>query len=76
MNIDNSRKYECLCCKKQINKGFNCCRCMNAIYCSPACQRQHWTHIHKKICYDINIDDETCEKLESEAKQYLLLGNS
>jgi hypothetical protein len=39
----------CACCSAMCPRKLNCSRCKMTTYCSPACQREHWSE-HKAHC--------------------------
>lgn len=46
----------CEYCNKQKSKMFKCSRCLIVRYCSPECQKNHWSR-HKLGCKKIEADD-------------------
>jgi MYND finger len=40
----------CWGCGEPASARRKCSRCLQAYYCSEACQKQHWVHSHKSVC--------------------------
>jgi len=77
MNIDcnSGITRTCLCCLKVVEGCSRCSQCRTALYCNRACQLKHWP-VHKNICIDSNIAEDSYEKLNMIAKNHLKQGNS
>ncbi|MQM02528.1 hypothetical protein Taro_035297 [Colocasia esculenta] len=43
---------QCSMCEKEVHSEQSLCcgRCRAVVYCSPACQKQHWKETHRGIC--------------------------
>ncbi|KDQ20231.1 hypothetical protein BOTBODRAFT_170229 [Botryobasidium botryosum FD-172 SS1] len=50
INVNDVELYRCSWCKNPSAVLRKCSGCEKTRYCDPACQREHWTGGHKKMC--------------------------
>jgi len=58
----------CEACGSDAPPTRRCSRCRSVIYCSTACQREHWKNEHKHVC-DQSLADDADEVLPGQVLQ-------